>query len=112
MKIVNTFVKGLYSFKYEENSEHELKRLLNEWNDVEKLDEFFNENKKDLSFYEITPADAVIETQVEAASLSDALYELHGKKNSGLDALFINLNNNEYKQTVLTKKKARRRWLR
>ena len=41
MKIVNTFVNGLYAFKYDGQWLDELERLLEEWGDIEGLENFF-----------------------------------------------------------------------
>ncbi|MDZ7898738.1 MAG: hypothetical protein U5N85_12065 [Arcicella sp.] len=48
MKIVTTFVQGLYAFKYDGELD-ELERLLDNWNSPEYLETFFEQNESDLS---------------------------------------------------------------
>lgn len=111
MKIIYTFVPGLTTFKF--HSKDELERNFGLWTDVKYLYDFFEKNKNDLSFFKIKSVkEAVDLTLKEAERIQTKLYQLSLNTNNNLDALFHNLDDNEYKETLLSKQKSRHRWLR
>src|SRR5690606_6575643 len=72
-------------------------------------EDFFEANQKDLS--ELTLEEAVIQTINEADLLFETVLSKVNEK-GWLNSVFKNLHNQEYKAVVLSKKKARRNWLR
>lgn len=109
MKIIDTFVQCLYAFKYAENEVDELERVFDEWSDPLFLDEFFEENKKDI---DISIEEAISKVQSEAIYLRKRLLQLANAKPNQLNELFKNLDNNETISKELSKQKAPNRWLR
>ena len=112
MKIVNTFVKGLYAFKYDGHLLDELERLLEEWGDIEGLENFFEQNENDLSYFKLDIYSAINDTIKESMRLRKFLFEISKAKPSILDEIFRPLDNLEYRVITLSKQKASRRWLR
>lgn len=112
MEIVHTFVQGLYAFKYSDEAFDELERLLDEWNNIEMLRKFFEENSKDLKYFQLEVDDAIIETRKEATGLRKKLIALSSEENPDLDSIFVNLDDNEWRIIELAKQKSKRRWLR
>lgn len=112
MKILRTFISGLYAFKYEEQKLDELERLLDIWNDYEFLENFFNQHKDDLRYFGCDVETAIEETIDEVSNLSEFLLNLPKNKYISLDTIFKPLNDLEYRITTLSKQKARRKWLR
>jgi hypothetical protein len=111
MKIVNTFVTGLYAFKYDEEESDELTRLLEDWNDIQFLENFFEIHQNDLKYFGIDVETAKEQTIYEVNQLEDFLYDLSYSSNK-LDSIFRPLNDLEYKATILSKQKSKRKWLR
>jgi len=112
MKIVSIFEDHLYSFKYPGEEFDELERLLDEWNDIEWLRNFFIENKQDLKYYNIDIDEAIIETRKEAKAFRKKLIDLSGTVMLDLDSMFANLDDYDTRIINLAKQKSRRRWLR
>ena len=109
MKIIPTFVSCLYTFKYSENKVDELERVFDEWSDPLFLDEFFEENEKDIT---ISIEEAISKVQSEATYLRKKLLKLANANPNQLYELFKNLNNDETNSKELSKQKAPYRWLR
>lgn len=112
MKIIRTFVEGLYSFKYSGNATDELERIFDEWNDLELLRKFFEDNSKDLKYFQLEVEDAIIETRKEVSALRKKLIVLASQESPDLDSIFVNLDDSEWRITELAKQKTKRRWLR
>lgn len=80
MNIINIFVlvkDSLYAVGYDNEVKDTYSSLLDNWQDVEYLEQFFEDNKTDLQsgFYEnITIEDAVLQTQAEAAKFDKKIY--------------------------------------
>lgn len=108
MEICPTFVPGLYAFKFEGENYDELERLLEIWKDVEQLTEFFRFHEDDLTYFEISVEDAVMQT----LDLRDALVDILLDEKISLDRIFSNLHNSKLAESFLSKKKAKKRWLR
>ncbi len=111
MKIVITFVQGLYSFKYDGQID-ELERLLDDWNNPEYLELFFEQNESDLSYFGINIDTAISDTISEAEKLKNLLMKLSNNNSISLDYIFRPLDNLEFREISLSKQKASRRWLR
>ena len=112
MEIVSIFEPYLYSFKYPDEEFNELERLFEEWNDIEMLFKFFEENSKDLKYYQIEVDDAIIETRKEANALRKKFIDLSLSSSPNLDSMFVNLDDSELRIIDLAKQKSKRRWLR
>jgi len=112
MEIVSIFEPYLYSFKYSNEEFDELERLFDEWNDIEMLRKFFEENRKDLRYFQIEVDDAIIETKKEAAALRKKFIDLSLESSPKLDSMFMNLDDSELRIIDLAKQKTKRRWLR
>ena len=112
MEIVSIFEPYLYSFKYPDEEFNELERLFEEWNDIEMLFKFFEENSKDLKYYQIEVDDAIIETRKEATALHKKFIDLSLSSSPNLDFMFVNLDDSELRIIDLAKQKSKRRWLR
>jgi hypothetical protein len=88
MKIVCIFAEKLYAVQYDEKSINEFRRLLNQWNDIEYLFEFTQENNiKESSDF----IDEIIE---DAYELEVFLNQLNNNKKS-LNQYFENLRVSE-----------------
>ena len=111
MKIVDTFVTGLYAFKYNNEEFDELTRLIEEWNDIIFLESFFEIHQNDLNYFKIDVETAKEQTVYEVNQLVDFLHNL-SYSNDNLDYIFRPLNDSEYKATTLSKQKSKKRWLR
>ncbi|GEM_PF-2516841 len=102
MKIINTFVPGLYAFKYSDNEPDEFERVFDEWQDPLFLNDFFEENCQDLT---ISIEEAIEKVKNEAVFLRDKLLKLATSKPNKIKELFKNLDNTaEY--YVLPRQKA------
>lgn len=112
MKIVCTFVEGLWSFKYEGEKFYELERLIEIWTDYEYLQNYYSENEKDLLYFGFTIEEAVEITIQETNNLIIFLEKLVNKNIKSLDSIFKPLNDLEFRVIELSKQKAKRRWLR
>jgi hypothetical protein len=112
MEIVSIFDAHLYSFKYAYEEFDELERLFDEWNDIDKLRDFFEENNQDLKYFQIQVDEAIIQTKKEAGILRRKLIGLCNSQNPDLDSLFANLDDYETRTLTLAKQKSKRKWLR
>jgi hypothetical protein len=111
MKIINTFVPRLTAFKFQ--SKDELERNFDLWTDAKYLYAFFEKNESDLAYYKVkTVKDAVLKTIQQARLIQDKLYEYIVDETKNLDELFLNLDDNEYHETILSKQKSKQFWLR
>ena len=106
MKIISTFVPGLTTFKF--GSKDELERNLAEWMDTKHLYEFFENQKENLSYFKVkTVKEAVNITLREVEQIQEKLVEIIQNEDKQLDELFQNLNDNEYRKTLLSKQKTK-----
>lgn len=111
MKIINTFVPGLTTFKF--TSKDELERNFDLWMNTKYLFEFFTEHKEDLAYFNISSVkEAVNITLRETEQIQEKLFKLTQSTNKQLDQLFQNLDDNEYQKKLLSKQKSKQRWLR
>ena len=111
LEIINN--DSLYSVKYEENDENELRIIFNQWSDTEYLEQFFEDNKTDLQreFYNyISIEEAILRTLDEAEKLEDELIRIAkaGQTNryENLQTFFKPLYDNEYPLPKHQKSKA------
>ncbi len=114
MHIVDTFVKNLYSFKYEGEGMNELERLLDLWNDVVYLTDFFDEQEEYLEYFGYESARAVTKTIDDARDLDELLINLESRSDYSLEQFFRPLDDREYRPVSLSRQKAKQRqsWLR
>ncbi|PKQ62777.1 hypothetical protein BZG02_11290 [Labilibaculum filiforme] len=112
MEIIPIFEENLYATKYSGESKDELERLFDLWDDIEHLNEFFEEHEADLGYFKLSIEQAVQETRKEAEKLSDALFNALSESPVQLETLFRNLDNKEIQTISLSKQKSKRRWLR
>lgn len=112
MEIISIFDAHLYSIKYAGEEFDELERLFDEWNDVEILRYFFEENRQDLKYFQIQVDEAIIQTRKEAGILRRKFITLCSSKNPDLNSMFANLENYETRTLALAKQKSKRKWLR
>ena len=111
MKIINTFVPGLTTFKFQ--AKDELARNLDLWTDEKYLFTYFEKNKSKLEYFKVkTVKEAVAKNIQQTRLIQEKLYEYLIDKTKNLDDLFLNLNDNEYHETILSKQKSKQFWLR
>lgn len=109
MEILRTFVPSLLAFKFSEDKPDELEKLFDQWEDPFYLNEFFEENEKDI---DISIEKAIEKARSESKFLRKKLINLTASKPIRLNELFKNLNNYEIKPKLLSPQKAPNRWLR
>ncbi len=119
MKIIRIFDNCLFSIKYDEESKDEFERLLDLWNDIEYLEDFFENNITDLhnGFWgEITIEEAILTTQNDAAYIERRMLELSKQsltnQTKGLESLFVPLDDCQTNVLELNKSKTRKSWIR
>jgi hypothetical protein len=111
MKIINTFVPGLTAFKF--SSKDELERNLAAWMDTKYLYEFFEKHKEHLTYFKVTSVKVAVNiTLREVEQIQEKLFELTQNGDKQLDDLFQNLDDNEYREKLLSKQKSKQRWIR
>lgn len=115
---------SLYSVKYRGEESDELRRLFNDWTDIEFLESFFETHINDLNkeFYTyLSIEDAIGQTLADVGDLEKRLIEIaidgQNDKHNTLETLFKPLNNNaKYPPSVLEESKVygseRKSWLR
>lgn len=107
MNIIAIFAvvnNSLLSVRFEKEEFDEFTKLFNQWNDIEYLEQFFEENNADLKsgFYgDITIEDAVFRTINEAEILEEYIIHIAKTGNanpekSRLDLMFSPLHKNDY----------------
>jgi hypothetical protein len=125
MKLIRIFEhekNTLLSIQFDNEDFDEFRKAFNQWQDVEYLEQFFEENKADLQsgFYgNISVEDAVFDTIEESEKLEKRIREIaiEGENDNepNLNIIFKTLNNYE-KSLVHQKSKAyglvRKSWLR
>lgn len=106
------------SFKYDDERLNEFERLFDLWNDVEYLDNFFEENKIKFSekwWNSKTKNEFVIETRRSAIDLEEKLMSFsseHREIIGLLDEMFEPLSPKTGLERTLNESKAKRYWLR
>lgn len=111
MKIINTFVPRLTAFKF--HPKDELERNLDLWTDEKYLYAYFEKNKSELTYFKVkTVKEAVLKTIEQTRQIQEKLYEYILDETKNLDELFLNLDDNQYHETVLSKQKSKQFWLR
>lgn len=111
MKIVNIFAYRLLAFKFSDQKQNELERLLNLWNDVNYLFNFVNENKNDIpATHNI--GEIVMDLLESAKEIDRRILVFCNNPKKKLDDFFIPLNNHEYKIGRLSRQKGKQNYLR
>ena len=108
MKFEDVLHNGmLWAVVYDGDTQDILTTTLSEWLDPVALRAFFTHNRDDLlSSFHITNLDtAIMDTIMDAASLSEALMEV--RSGAGLDGLFRPLENSRIQEMVLSREKAK-----
>ena len=96
----------LWAVRDDDANCHELEILLDHWNDVVWLRDFFIKNQEDLKgFYHVNIEDAIWDTIEDSDEIESLLIHLAGSDD--LDTLFRPLDNNETTEKLLQKGKAR-----
>lgn len=111
MKIINTFVPRLTAFKF--YSKDELERNLDLWTDEKYLYTYFEKNKSKLAYFKVkTVKEAVTKTIKQTRLIQEKLYEYIVDETKNIDGLFLNLDDREYHEKILSKQKSKQFWLR
>ncbi len=106
MKFEELINGKLWAVRDDDAECHELEILLDHWNDVMWLREFFEKNIEDLNgYYHVSIEDAIWDTIEDSDELESQLLQLGESDN--LDKLFRPLDNNETKESLLQKDKAK-----
>ena len=111
MKIVRIFADQLFAFRYDNETDNELRRLLTLWNDTAHLYQFVMQHKVD------APQNVSIPTLINqlidnANNIDDTLNEISTDLNRNLEEFFKPLDNQEYQVVELSKQKGRKNYLR
>jgi hypothetical protein len=111
MKIVRIFADQLFAFRYDNETDNELRRLLTLWNDTAHLYQFVMQHKAD------APQNVSIPTLINqlidnANNIDDTLNKISTDPNRSLEEFFKPLDNQEYHIVELSKQKGRKNYLR
>lgn len=111
MEIVSIFAEQLYAFHYENEENDAYRTLLESWDDIDELLDFFEQNKSDLrkNYGKYEFVDAI---QDAAADINEILEEIVEDPNRSLDEVFKPFHNQEYETKVLSIRKNAREFLR
>ncbi len=120
---INRIFGGIWSVTLDGQKKDEFSRAFTNWQDVEYLEAFFEDNLSDLmhGYYRFgSVEEAVWATLQEARAMESRLLTLCQNARlgikPGLEALFVPLNNHEFRERRLGRRKAkgpaRRSWLR
>lgn len=111
MKIVTIFADRLFAFHFKNEAENELRRLLNQWNDIFYLHQFVTSNFHDAP--KNIPVQKLINQIIDDANdMDDLLIELSQHKSRSLEEIFKPLDNLEFQSVELSKQKGRINFLR
>jgi len=111
MKIIHIFAGKIYSFQFDNETENELRRNMNLWNNEQYIHQFLKENQNDIPGNSTNERIAKL-IHEDSYELSASLYQVATDDNQSLETLFKQLNNSEYQYTLLSSRKARRNYLR
>lgn len=114
MKIVCIFVDKLYSFHYENESNNELGKLLDSWNDASFLFSFYKQNETLIcnnKFLKISNSSQFANKVIEDAKEIDEILDVLSNDGS-LNEFFIPLSAEQPYNMQLSKNKGRKRLLR
>lgn len=97
----------LWAVRYDGDTDNALQQVFSQWNDVEWLFNFFEENKDDLErFFKITDINkAIFDTIDDSNRLQCLILDLSPEAN--LDHIFRPLSNSQTGEVALSKEKAR-----
>lgn len=111
MEIVATFVPNLFAFHFPKKEFDALESTFNDWENPLFIFDFFTENEIDLKG-KYTIEEAIEITRVQVKNFRKRMLHLASLKPNKLNEFFSNLNNQEYRQTLLSQQKAKQIWLR
>ncbi len=112
MEFIRIFGKNLFAVKYPKEDYDELVRVFKQWQDMEFLDDFFEKNKKDLSYFNLPVEEAIENTYDEANLFRKKLLNKAQNNPNELNSLFQNLSLSDPDYFELIKQKSRWKWLR
>ncbi len=112
MEILPIFEPWLYAFRYDDETQDEFERIFELWSDPVYLEDFFEENNDNLTYFEIDVEEAILETRNQSETFESELLEVAETQDPPLDSMFKNLNDEETRVYELSKQKSKRRWLR
>ena len=97
----------LWAVVYDGDSQDILTKTFADWLDTSFLEEFFSRNIKDLeTYFHITDLDqAIYDTIADAASLSCLILDI--RPDANLDRVFRPLDNQRFREMLLSKEKAK-----
>ena len=111
MKIVAIFADKLFAVHYSNQKDNELKRILKSWSTPIFLVDFVINNSKDTIHFD---RDELIECLIDDVNALEDIIN-NCAKNDGItdfDNFFKPLNNNEYREIILSERKGRQNFLR
>lgn len=111
MKIVAIFDTRLFSFRFKNEKENELKRLLTVWNDPQYLIKFLTEHQQDAP-KESNILQLANQLSEDANTIDDYFHDLAINPKGNFELFFKQLDNNEYQIKDLSKRKGRKNYLR
>lgn len=107
MKIIDIFATGnLFVVHYEGEPHNEYRRLMNCWEDTEALQQFLKDNICDIPPHK-TKFKILEEIIEESFEINDLLIDIVETEPVNIDSLFAPLDNAEYREVLLSKRKGR-----
>ncbi len=96
MEIVPIFAGRLYSFRYSDRNYTEYYRIFRDWNDIEYLDDFFEENKSHFkeSYHGESLDSTIFDIPVKAREMQRSLVLASTASTNKLDTFFKPLDQN------------------
>lgn len=107
MKIIDIFAtRNLFSVHYENEKYNEYRRLMEYWEDPEKVRQFLKANSNDIPSHKtiISISEEIIE---ESYEINDSILEIIEHEPVNLDLFFAPLNNAEFQEMILSKRKGK-----
>lgn len=102
MEVVPIFAPKLYAFHYQNESENEYDRLIENWTDVNYLHKFAKENLKNID------VESYVKKRLEdAEQIIDIINEIKKNKTAKLETFFRPLHDNEYTLKPLSLQKGK-----
>jgi len=111
MRIVAIFDSRLFSFRYPNEKNHELKRLLKLWNNPVYIIDFITQHAVDAP-KGINALQLATQIENDAVTIDDYLLKLGKNPQGNFEFFFKSLDNNEFQIKSLSKRKGRKNYLR
>lgn len=99
--------EGLWAVVYDGDTQNILKKVFDQWGDLDYLESFFRENVLDLmSYFRITDLEeAIFRTVEDANQMKSVILDI--KPDADLDKYFRPLENQRWREMLLSKEKAK-----